>query len=222
MAGSASLGLKAAFGCLAITAGSLVAAAAVPAAAGRPAKLAAYGLILAAAGAIFWWLTRRLSRSLAEVAAVARAIADGDYRRRLHLSPGGELATLAETVNHMARSIEAQIATITEQKIQLQAILDSMREGVMVLDAAGRIRVVNPALDPHGPHLRQFHRTPAHRGGPESGTAEGLRPAAGRTRSRAGASLRPGGGSGARTVLRGLPGAPGHRPPGDGSGARLP
>jgi len=146
MAGSASLGLKAAFGCLAITAGSLVAAAAVPAAAGRPAKLAAYGLILAAAGAIFWWLTRRLSRSLAEVAAVARAIADGDYRRRLHLSPGGELATLAETVNHMARSIEAQIATITEQKIQLQAILDSMREGVMVLDAAGRIRVVNPAL----------------------------------------------------------------------------
>lgn len=156
MAGSASLGLKAAVVYLAVTAGGLAATLLVPAGLDRPAKLAAYGLILMLAGAVFWWLTRRLSRSLAEVIAVARAIADGDYRRRLHLAPAGELATLAEAVNHMARSIEAQIATITDQKSQSQAILDGMREGVMVLDASGRIRLVNPALARMAPISGQF------------------------------------------------------------------
>jgi len=156
MAGSASLGLKAALVCLTITAGSLAASVFVPEGLDQPARLAAYGLILLATGAVFWGLTRGLSRSLVEVAAVARAIADGDYRRRLHLSPGGELASLAENVNHMARSIEAQIATITDQKVQLQAILDGMREGVMVLDAAGRIKVANPALTRMAPISGNF------------------------------------------------------------------
>jgi two-component system, OmpR family, phosphate regulon sensor histidine kinase PhoR len=146
MAESALLGLRAAAVCLAVTVASLAAPLLVPAAAGRPVRLTVAGVALALAGGVFWWLTRRLSRSLAEVIAVARAIGDGDYRRRLHLTPGGELATLAEAINQMARGIEGQIATITDQKVQLQAILDGMREGVMVLDASGRIRVVNPAL----------------------------------------------------------------------------
>ena len=146
MAGSAPLGLKAAAVCLAVTAASLAVPQLVPEDAGRPVRLAAQAAALCLAGGVFWLLTRRLSRSLAEVIAVARAIGHGDYRRRLHLFPGGELAALAEAINHMARGIEAQIATITDQKMQTQAILDGMREGVMVLDASGRIRLVNPAL----------------------------------------------------------------------------
>ena len=73
----------------------------VPESAGRATRLFAQGASLGVAGAVFWWLTRRLSRSLAEVIAVARAIGNGDYRRRLHLSPGGEMAALAEAVNRM-------------------------------------------------------------------------------------------------------------------------
>ena len=135
MAESALLGLRAAAVCLAVTAISLAAPLLVPAAAGRSTRLTVAGVALVLAGAVFWWLTRRLSRSLAEVIDVARAIGGGDFRRRLHLAPGGELAALAEAINQMARGIEGQIATITDQKVQLQAILDGMREGVMVLDA---------------------------------------------------------------------------------------
>jgi two-component system phosphate regulon sensor histidine kinase PhoR len=146
VAGNATLGLRAAGVCLAVTALSLGVSALVPASAEPGQRLAAQAGGLALAGGIFWLLTRRLSRSLAEVIAVAQAIGDGDYRRRLHLSPGGDFAALAEAVNHMARGIEANIATITDQKTQLQAILDGMREGVMVLDASGKVRVINPAL----------------------------------------------------------------------------
>ncbi|MGD9608292.1 MAG: ATP-binding protein [Desulfovibrionaceae bacterium] len=147
MAAGATLGLKAALVCLGVTGAAMAAPSLLLSeSAGRATRLFAQGASLGVAGAVFWWLTRRLSRSLAEVIAVARAIGNGDYRRRLHLSPGGEMAALAEAVNHMARGIEAQIATITDQKMQLQAILDGMREGVMVLNASGSIRVANPAL----------------------------------------------------------------------------
>ncbi len=146
MAENAFLGLRAAAACLAVTAASLAVPVVLPAATGPIPRVLAYGAALVLAGGIFWFLSRRLSQTLAEVIAVARAIGDGDYRRRLHLSPGGDLTALAEAINHMARSIEAHIATITDQKTQLQAILDSMREGVMVLDASGKVRVVNPAL----------------------------------------------------------------------------
>ena len=148
MSGTASMGLRAAAVCLAVTAASLgVFELARVALFGPTGRLAALGLSLVLAGGVYWLLTYRLSTSLAEVIAVARAIGDGDYGRRLHLSPGGDFTALAEAVNHMARGIEANIATITEQKTQLQAILDGMREGVMVLDASGRVRVTNPALE---------------------------------------------------------------------------
>lgn len=145
MAGSATLGLRAAGVCVAVTALALGVSELGPAV-GPVGRLAAHGGALALAGAVFWFFTRRLSRSLAEVIDVARAIGSGDYRRRLHLSPGGEFAELAEAVNHMARGIESNISTITDQKTQLQAILDGMREAVLVLDAAGRVRSANPAL----------------------------------------------------------------------------
>ncbi len=146
MAAPAILGLRAAGFCLAVTAACVAVPELLPATAGRPERWSATGAALVMAGLVFWFLGQRLSGSLAEVIAVARAIGDGDYRRRLHLSPGGDFTALAEAVNHMARRIESHIAVITDQKTQLEAILDGMREGVMVLDAAGRVRVANPAL----------------------------------------------------------------------------
>ncbi|WP_428562879.1 MAG: HAMP domain-containing sensor histidine kinase [Solidesulfovibrio sp. DCME] len=146
MTAVASLGLRAAGVGLAVTAASLAVAELLPAGPQRVDRLLPLAVGLALAGLIFFIIGRRLARSLAEVIAVARAIGDGDFRRRLHLSPGAEFTALAEAVNHMARRIESHIATITDQKTQLEAILDGMREGVMVLDAAGRIRVANPAL----------------------------------------------------------------------------
>ncbi|MHC1712666.1 MAG: hypothetical protein AB9872_11015 [Solidesulfovibrio sp.] len=89
MAGNASLGLRAAGVCLAVTALSLAVTGLVPASASQPERVTAHVGALALAGGLFWFFTRRLSRSLAEVVDVARAIGDGDYRRRLHLLPGG-------------------------------------------------------------------------------------------------------------------------------------
>jgi len=104
-------------------------------------------LVLVLSGAISWGLSHRLSRSLREMAAVAQSIGDGNYDGRIRNVPGAEFSALAKAINAMAASIGGQIRTITGQKSQLEAMLNSMREGVMVLDTAGRILRTNSALD---------------------------------------------------------------------------
>ncbi len=114
----------------------------------RPMAQAPLALFLglAAAGTAGYLLSRRAARSIRETIRVAEAIGRGDYAKRLLVPRGGEFEALAAAVNEMARGIEEHIRTITAQKSQLEAILNGMKEGVMVLDAEGKIRAVNNAF----------------------------------------------------------------------------
>ncbi len=109
------------------------------------------GLALLLALGISYALSSRLERSLREMIRVVEGIAtdpDGRIRgrRRLHVLPGREFRRLARAVNDMADRTEDHLRTIAEHKAQLKTILDSMDEGVLVVGAQGRIRLVNPAL----------------------------------------------------------------------------
>ncbi len=93
-----------------------------------------------------WIITRYLGRQIQNMTDIATAIGEGDYNRRMLFYPGREFSPLARSINRMAQSIRGQIQTITEQNQQLEGILESMKEGVMVLDTAGRIRSFNKAM----------------------------------------------------------------------------
>lgn len=88
----------------------------------------------------------RLEHSLRAMIRVVESIADGHGPRRLHLVPGREFRGLARAVNDMADRIEDDIRTIERQAAQLATIVDTMAEGVLVLDGEGRIRLANAAL----------------------------------------------------------------------------
>ncbi|MBQ9104970.1 MAG: PAS domain-containing protein [Mailhella sp.] len=60
--------------------------------------------------------------------------------------PGDEFAPLAGAVNTMAQRMEDQVNHILAQKAQLDAVLNSIAEGVLVVDHEGRVRSVNAAL----------------------------------------------------------------------------
>ncbi|MFW5489154.1 MAG: ATP-binding protein [Desulfovibrio sp.] len=93
-----------------------------------------------------WVITRYLGRQIQNMTTIATAIGEGDYNRRMLFYPGREFSPLANSINKMAQNIRGQIHTITEQNQQLEAILESMKEGVMVLDTQGRIRSFNKAM----------------------------------------------------------------------------
>ncbi|WP_245628761.1 HAMP domain-containing sensor histidine kinase [Salidesulfovibrio brasiliensis] len=92
-------------------------------------------------------LSRVMSRSITEFSNVARQIGEGKYDKRIRVVPGGEFAPLAHSVNAMAKKIGRHIRTIEDQKGQLRAMFDGMNEGVMTLDADGRLESYNAALD---------------------------------------------------------------------------
>ena len=91
-------------------------------------------------------LARLTSRPLRQVAAIAAAISEGDFRRRLPAVWHDELGDLARIMNEMAARLEAQLTTLSREKSRLDAILKGMGEGLMVTDADGAISLVNPAF----------------------------------------------------------------------------
>ncbi|MEG2172728.1 MAG: ATP-binding protein [Desulfovibrionaceae bacterium] len=104
------------------------------------------GAAVALALLLAWILSKKLERSLAHMVNVVEAISLGKYRRRLHAVPGSEFTTLAAAVNRMAENIDIHITTVADQKGQLLSILETMHDGVLVLDNKGRIRSCNRAL----------------------------------------------------------------------------
>ncbi len=102
-------------------------------------------LIVAAVTGSSLWAFARLGKPLRAVRTAARHYADGDLDFRLSIEEPSELGELAEALNSMAAQLKWRIATISRQHSELEAILSSMVEGVVVLDAANRVRSANEA-----------------------------------------------------------------------------
>jgi two-component system phosphate regulon sensor histidine kinase PhoR len=77
----------------------------------------------------------------------AERFAAGDFYHRLTIPDTVELASLALTLNRMAAQLAEQIAVITQQRNEQEAILESMREGVLALDTQERVITVNRAAE---------------------------------------------------------------------------
>lgn len=92
------------------------------------------------------FITQRVRKGVDSMAEVVAEIATNKGGRRLTRVPGKEFLPLAHAVNHMAESIEKYVETTTDQRSQLEIILDSVHEGILVLSPTGAIRRYNKAL----------------------------------------------------------------------------
>jgi signal transduction histidine kinase len=92
-------------------------------------------------------LARMLARPLAEIGSAARRIAEGDYAARVPREGPDELASLADSFNQMAASLERQEAMrrdfianaaheLRTPLTNLQGYLEALRDGVIVADRA--------------------------------------------------------------------------------------
>ncbi|MEA5090760.1 histidine kinase dimerization/phospho-acceptor domain-containing protein [Solidesulfovibrio sp.] len=112
----------------------------------RGAILAVLAFVFAAGGVAAYGLARSMSRSVKEIAGVVTAIGQGHYDRRIHIVPARDFAPLASAINHLAERIGAHVREIEERRALQEATLESMAEGVAILDGAGRILAANRAL----------------------------------------------------------------------------
>ncbi|GIX46297.1 MAG: PAS domain-containing sensor histidine kinase [Candidatus Tectimicrobiota bacterium] len=90
-------------------------------------------------------LVRRLTRPLTALASTAEAMAAGTYDRAVRVRAQDEVGTLGRAFNRMAQDLRERLTTLTREHTQLLAILDSMVEGVIAVDAEERIVHLNDA-----------------------------------------------------------------------------
>jgi len=126
--------------------------AAVPLGAVNRALAAVYlrvlmgGLVVAlAAAGVGMLVSRRISGPLKEMKAGADRFAQGDFAHKVLVPETEELAGLAETLNRMAAQLDEKIRTIGRERREQEAVLASMVEGVLAVDAQGRVLSLNQA-----------------------------------------------------------------------------
>jgi two-component system phosphate regulon sensor histidine kinase PhoR len=95
--------------------------------------------------AVGLFLSRRVTRPVTEMQAIARGMAEGEFAQRIPISGTDEIAELGRTLNLMAERLHEKIQDLEGERTKVAAILDSMVEGVIAIDQRGRILLMNHA-----------------------------------------------------------------------------
>ncbi len=113
-------------------------------------------------------LSRIVFKPLGAISTAAGRIGNGELDLRIPVNGGDEISALASVMNDMAGRIRGQMLRMAAEKQQLDAILQGMGEGVMVVDTDGAVALVNPTFrrmfalddDVTGRQLAEVSRNP--------------------------------------------------------------
>ena len=87
-----------------------------------------------------------LNRRLRIVADTARRYQSGDFSRPARDHGRDEIGMVANVLDETARELGARLAEMDRRRAHMDAILSGMVEGVILLDAGGRLVLANPAV----------------------------------------------------------------------------
>lgn len=106
------------------------------------------GLLAALAGAfvLAWVTSAAMSRRVSAIAAVARRYAAGDLTPRSGPYGDDEIGTVERALDASVQELGRRLAELSRNRRLTEAILASMTEGVLVVDARGRVQMANDAV----------------------------------------------------------------------------
>ena len=109
-------------------------------------KIVFGGLVIAAFAAIIsFGVAYWLNQPLQDIRKGAEQFASGHLQYRIYPAGSQELLLLAEAMNQMAAQLHDRIGQITQQRNELETMLASMVEAVLVVDSDERILRCNQA-----------------------------------------------------------------------------
>ena len=107
-------------------------------------KVAVIITVLSLIGALLF--SRSLSRPIKQLTAVASRIGSGDFGARVFLKNRDEIGTLASSFDYMAEQLSTAFSQLSSEKEELDAIISSLNEGLVVLDKRGVILHFNESF----------------------------------------------------------------------------
>ena len=104
-------------------------------------------ILIIVAIALSYLSSKSFSNSLSRIIGLSEEIAKGNFKVNMPAKDRkGELAKVSFALNKMAEKLDELFQRVAFEKGQLQAVLSSMNEGVMLLSTKGKIMLVNDAL----------------------------------------------------------------------------
>lgn len=103
----------------------------------------AVGIIILFSLLAAFLFSRSLTHPLGQLIRASRQVAAGDFSVRIRVRGSDEWKELAASFNTMASDIKRLFEDVRKSKEELDNIMASMEEGLLVLDGAGRITLCN-------------------------------------------------------------------------------
>ena len=107
--------------------------------------LLAFLVAVAAALAGAWVFSAPLARRVRRLAAAARRYSQGDFTRRASDDGSDELSGVARALDDAMLELARRMSELATDRARTEAILSGMVEGLVLVDASGRLQLVNDA-----------------------------------------------------------------------------
>jgi two-component system phosphate regulon sensor histidine kinase PhoR len=153
---SATVGRRLSYAALPLAAGGRIVAVArlatplerIDNAISRLRRLLLLGGLLAMAVAVLMSTVaaQLMSQALRDITQAARRMSAGDLGARTRIKGDDEVGELGRTLDGLAENLSQTLAALRGERDLFGRMLESMQEGVLVLDRELRILLVNPAL----------------------------------------------------------------------------
>ena len=103
--------------------------------------------VLVIVSLIALFASRNVTKPLLELEAAAERFSVGDFSEKIFPPKNEELKNFAESLNKMAEQLDEKLNIIGEQKNLQQAVLESMKEGVLAVDYDERVLLINKTAE---------------------------------------------------------------------------
>ena len=103
-------------------------------------------VLLALTLGMAYLFARNLTDPIMRLTRASRLIAGGDFGTRVRIQGRDELRQLADAFNHMVEQQQALLGSVQSRQMELETILASIAEGLLVLDSGGRIILANQSF----------------------------------------------------------------------------
>jgi len=90
-------------------------------------------------------IARRITKPLYRLVETAKAVTEGDLEQRSGIQGGDEIGKLATSFDQMTETLARSNRQLLEKASELEAIVESIADGVLVLDADDQIVTMNAA-----------------------------------------------------------------------------
>lgn len=95
---------------------------------------------------VSWTISAGFARPLGQLKDTAGKIAAGDLAARSRISGADEFASLGHSIDDMAENLEKSFVDINRKKSEVENILKSIRDGIIVVDSEKRVLLHNESV----------------------------------------------------------------------------